>query len=121
MSERTDADKLAKRLLEEPNSDPDDNLRILSRQLLRRREVVDRLEKALVAQQDPTLGLIHANIETDLKMHQKAIQFIRRCIKDKRPDCIVAILDALSQFHPMHGESWCGWPADKSGDNDTLI
>lgn len=43
MNEKEEAIKLAHRLLDEPNADPDDDLRILSRQLLRAREVLPRI------------------------------------------------------------------------------
>lgn len=38
---------LANRLLDEPNCDPDDDLRMLSRQLIRRHEEISRLREAL--------------------------------------------------------------------------
>lgn len=47
MSELCDALYLANRLLDEPNADPDDDLRLLSRQLLRRQEEVERLNKVI--------------------------------------------------------------------------
>lgn len=45
--ERSQALALANRLLDEPMADPDDALRMLSRQLIRRHEEIDRLRKAL--------------------------------------------------------------------------
>ena len=45
--ERSQADVLANRLLDEPNCDPDDDLRVLARQLLRRQEEVERLHLEL--------------------------------------------------------------------------
>lgn len=48
-SELEDAVKLADRLLDVPMADPDDDLRMLSRQLLRRQEAVGRLATALIA------------------------------------------------------------------------
>jgi len=43
MSERTDADALAERLLNDASYDPDDDLRMLARQLLRRRDEITQL------------------------------------------------------------------------------
>lgn len=40
IDERVSARLLAERLLDEPNADPDDDLRVLSRQLLRRSEEI---------------------------------------------------------------------------------
>jgi hypothetical protein len=42
--ERVDAIRLANKLLDEPNADPDDDLRMLSRQFLRRNERVESFE-----------------------------------------------------------------------------
>ena len=43
--ERVSAVELANRLLDEPNADPDDDLRVLSRQLLRRHEEIDSMKR----------------------------------------------------------------------------
>lgn len=130
MSERTEADKLAERLLDELNADPDDDLRMLSRQLIRRGEVIDRLEKILSEKQDGTLDLIHANRDTILKIHEKGLLRIKKqCIyitgsleqSDSPPPIVIKdlqdhgrilmkIIESIYLFHPMHAESWCGWP-----------
>jgi hypothetical protein len=47
MTEREEAVRLAHKLLDEPWADPDDRLRLLSRQLLRSVEEADRLRKDL--------------------------------------------------------------------------
>jgi hypothetical protein len=117
MSERTDADKLANRLLDEPNADPDDDLRMLSRQLLRRNEVIDKLKKALVDQQDPTRDMIEANRDSIFRKHEEAVRLIGKVLVGggNKHDAeklvyIGKVLHALNTFHPMHGESWIGWP-----------
>jgi hypothetical protein len=48
MTEKEQAIKLAERLLDEPNADPDDDLRVLSRQLLRWRDKAILATTALV-------------------------------------------------------------------------
>jgi hypothetical protein len=128
MSERTEADQLAEKLLDEPNADPDDDLRMLSRQLLRRREVIERLENHLASIQDSTLDLIHANRDSILTKHEEAISLIKMCLENglKDPSGLKYALEAwckkalevvrvLNLFHPMHGESWPGWPIEKAG------
>ncbi len=45
--ERVSALELANRLLDEPNADPDDDLRVLARQLLRRTEENVRLQERI--------------------------------------------------------------------------
>ncbi len=49
MTEYEETVALANRLLDEPNEDPDDDLRTLSRQFLRQVEKVSALEKNLTA------------------------------------------------------------------------
>lgn len=53
--ERTQAIALANRLLDEPNADPDDDLRTLARQLLRRHETAENHRETLrgIADMDP--------------------------------------------------------------------
>jgi hypothetical protein len=46
-SELDDALKLADKLLDEPNADPDDDLRVLARQLQREHEAHARYERTL--------------------------------------------------------------------------
>lgn len=118
MSERSDCDRLADKLLDEPNADPDDDLRMLSRQLLRRREVIERLEKRLVEMSDNTLDLVHANRDSMLRIAEEALRRISVVVKKARDGTtgvcdyqfIYRILEAANTFHPMHGESWKGWP-----------
>jgi len=121
VSEKSDSIVLANKLLNEPNCDPDDDLRILSRQLLRRAAVIDELEKELSARYDPMAGLIEANRDCILEKHQEAIQLIADLTRNvgssswswELSQKINSILDALSMFHPMHGESWSGWPKEQ--------
>lgn len=130
MGEKVEADKLADKLLDEPYADPDDDLRVLSRQLLRRREVVERLEKRLAETIDGTLDLINANRDTILRITEEGLHRVRKeceylttsleqsdnlsviVIKDLREHVRLAlrIIEAVNAFHPMHGESWQGWP-----------
>lgn len=116
MSERTDADKLARRLLDEPNADPDDDLRMLSRQLLRRGEVIERLEKRLGEMCDGTADLVNANRDTILRIHEEGLRRIRKLLECGNPAQYIAlmlkIIEAVNTFHPMHGESWSGWPQE---------
>lgn len=113
MSEREEAYRLADRLLDEPNADPDDDLRVLARQLLRHKEAVEKLKADLVARYDPTADLIQANRDSILDMHKEAVRRVRRALESNKPgrrDLALDVLDALGQFHPMHGESFPGWP-----------
>ena len=130
MGEKDTVDKLAERLLEEPYADPDDDLRMLARQLLRRREVVERLEKQLVEMSDNTLDLINANRDSILRITEEGLyrvgkecEYIVTSLEqsDSPPPIVVKdladhgrlalrVIGAVSTFHPMHGEYWSGWP-----------
>lgn len=112
MRELTRAVELANRLLEEPNADPDDDLRLLSRQLLRRQEVVQRLQDTLSAQYDPTAEMIQANRDSILRFHEDAVMRVKRCLERGDVPTALKVLATLSVFHPMHGESWPGWPKE---------
>ena len=125
MSEFEETVCLANKLLERPNADPDDDLAMLSRQFLRQVETVERLKADLVAQYDPHGDLVAANRDAILAKHEEAVRRLRRCLteglKDKsgmrfglEAQCkfAVRVLDALNLFHPMHCESWGGWPEE---------
>lgn len=130
MPERKDAIRLAKQLLDEANADPDDDLRMLSRQLLRHVEVVEQLKKDLTDSYDPTGDLIAANRDEILRKHEEAARRVRKqceyvwgtlsqtqgaippiVLHDVRDHARLAldILQALNLFHPM-ADDWCGWP-----------
>lgn len=70
---------------------------------------------------DPYADLIEANRDQLLRMHQEAVRRVGACLCRATADdgqlsvwhyITVAqkILDALNTYHPMHCESWCGWP-----------
>ena len=73
---------------------------------------------------DPYADLIEANRDELLRVHQEAIRRVRRCLERAQGastdstgisvwnhiDVAVAVLNALNTYHPMHCESWCGWP-----------
>lgn len=111
MSERREAIQLAKRILDDASLDPDSDESVLARQLLRRIEANETLHQLLRdAQSDPYLDLIHANRDEMLKMRDEAIIRVRKHLAMDDVDKAIAVLDALSTFHPMHAESWKGWP-----------
>ena len=72
---------------------------------------------------DPYADLINANRDEILKQHQEAIRRVRGCLEraleekdgmkfrwENEMVLAIRVLDALNLFHPMHGESWKGWP-----------
>ena len=117
MSEYEETKLLANRILERPNCDPDDDLCMLARQFLRGDEIVQKLKRQLADQHDPMLELIEANRDSILKKHEEAFGLINRVLigggsqhDAEKLIYIGKVLHALSVFHPMHGESWKGWP-----------
>jgi hypothetical protein len=125
MTEKQEAIILANRILERPNADPDDDLAMLARQFLRSRETIETMHRTLAATQDSGMDLVHANRDTILSMYEEAVRRVRKHLESGLKDdsgmkygleaeCKTAlvVLDALSQFHPMHGESWQGWPKE---------
>lgn len=112
MSERTDTLKLAHKILDRVNADPDDDLAMLSRQLLRGQEVIDKLKRDLEERMDPHLDLVHANRDTILRVHEEALRRIKQCLDRKDYQTIYTVLNAVNTFHPMHGESWSGFPKE---------
>ena len=123
MTEKQEAIIKANKFMEEPNVDPDDDLVMMSRQFLRAQEVIEVQHRHLVELQDPMKDMVNANRDTILKKHEEAITMIRRCVDRAEADksgmkygmeaqilMIGRILTSLSAFHPMHGESWKGWP-----------
>ncbi len=107
-TEKQQAIALANRLLNEPNADPDDELRLLSRQFLRAREIIEKQEKALQAVDwngQAELDLIHSNRDQMLKMHEEAVRRIRKSLVS------VEIHDSQT-IDIMHCESWFGWPKE---------
>ncbi len=110
MTELEETIALANRILDRPYADPDDDLAMLSRQLLRSVELIHKLKRDLASQFDPMLDLVHANRDVILQKHEEAIRLIR---KEAEADGIKRVLDiihALNLFHPMYAESWEGWP-----------
>lgn len=74
---------------------------------------------------DPYDDLIAANRDEMLKMHEEAVRRLRACLDpvticpDPQVRMAIRILDALRLFHPMHGESWQGWPEGSEGSEWT--
>lgn len=110
-TERQTAIALAHRTLTNPIADPDDDMMILSRQLLRAQETLDRL-KLERDHYDPMRDVIDSNRDALLRKNEEAVYLIRQAldIHNNPRLYIVTVLDALSLFHPMHPESWAGFP-----------
>lgn len=170
MSELQEALALANRVLDRHSSDPDDDIAVLARQLIRQHEAlewykretaapltdgrlerslraaynqrddaqfdrllsracytIEELKKELFDAHDPMGDLIEANRDEILRKHREACGMIQRIVNKCRDPVghmvatdvlrISQILDALGQFHPMHAERWCGWPAGIGGQD----
>ncbi len=128
MSEKEEAYKLADRLLDVPNADPDDELRVLSRQLLRHKEWLEKMHEQLQAVDWNAAGtrdLVNANRDAVVEKLAEGLHRVKKEMDKPREGrlaaamtdaifCIVAIVDAALSFHPMHADSWCGWPKENT-------
>lgn len=111
MSERREALRWAKTILDDAHRDPDSHESMAARRLLLLTEQLDSMHQQLRDYMpDPYQDLIHSNRDVMLKMHEDAIQRVRLHLAMDDPDKALAVLDALNMFHPMHAESWKGWP-----------
>jgi hypothetical protein len=70
---------------------------------------------------DPYADLIAANRDEILRVHQEAVSCCRRCLRRGDVELALQILHALNLFHPMHGESWRGFPEGRRPDEPTII
>lgn len=84
-------------------------------------EKVDHLNKQLASlyQEQGMDDLIQANRDEILRKHQEAVRLIAPLLimggsgpetMTKKIAHVGEILHALNSFHPMHAESWQGWP-----------
>jgi hypothetical protein len=111
MAEHRDAELLAQRVLERPSADPDDDLALLARQFLRRGEVVAKLKARLAESRgDPMLDMIHANRDAILQITEEGLRRVKKCLEMGDVPKALRVIEAVNTFHPMHGESWGGWP-----------
>lgn len=128
MTEKQEAIAFANKVLNNASLDPDSDLSMLSRQFLRALETVNRQEQALKEVDWQGIGmndLIEANRDAILKKHEEAVQRIGKVLigGGNKHDAeklvyIGKVLHALSVFHPMHGESWTGWPEENNNKHD---
>lgn len=110
MNEREEAIRLANKILDRPYDDPDDDLAILSRQLLRSQEVIEKLKADLAASYDPMGDLIQANRDSILRVHEEGLRRVKKCLEVCDGAKALKVIEAINTFHPMHCESWGGWP-----------
>ena len=106
-----------------PSTEEDASLICLLRQFAERAcDIIERQEAALKAvdwEGQAMNDLIQANRDTILQMHEEAARRIGKVLVGggnqhdaEKLVYIGKVLHALSVFHPMHGESWCGWPEE---------
>lgn len=130
LSEREQALALAKKLMDDtdshPGIDPDDDLRLLSRQLLRGQEIIDQMHKNLQEVDWNGMAeraLINANRDQIFEKHKEAIRRVSNLLDrvgglttEAATKHLVGtarlVIRSLNLFHPMHTESWCGWPKE---------
>ena len=85
------------------------------RELMKLKEAYDAMKADYASACDElaTHDLIAANREATRDVNEEAIRRIKTLwglSKPVDPMDVLAIAQAASGFHPMHTESWCGWP-----------
>lgn len=113
ISEFRQAVRIANRVLDRHSADPDDDEAIVARQFLRAIEREQERRDADLASYDPYGDLIGSNRDAILEVQTEGFRRVRRLLKLDRVDQAIATIEAVETFHPMHGESWKGWPADE--------
>lgn len=58
--------------------------------------------------------LVNANRDTILRITEKGLRRVVRCLKAGDIPTALKVIEAVNTFHPMHGESWIGWPKGSS-------
>jgi hypothetical protein len=69
------------------------------------------MKEASWPQPDPYLDLIHANVEATKDIYEKGLRLALEALEKGSPEIAKLIIKIALCFHPMHGESWPGWPA----------
>lgn len=62
---------------------------------------------------DPMSDLIQSNRDELLRVAQEGLQRAKAALDRGKIELAVKIIAAATSYHPMHGESWCGWPKDE--------
>lgn len=59
---------------------------------------------------DPYADLITANQDQVVKMYGETLRRVRTALEKGNVPLAIAVIEAMNKYHPMHEESWCGWP-----------
>lgn len=53
---------------------------------------------------------VASNIETTKDFYAEGLYRARKALREGDAELAAATIDAALAFHPMHAESWTGWP-----------
>lgn len=59
---------------------------------------------------DPYADVIAGNQESIIRVLREALTRIQSALATGRYGLARRIIEAANKYHPMHEESWCGWP-----------
>jgi prephenate dehydrogenase len=62
------------------------------------------------ADHDPYADMILANQEEITRVLREALRRIRAALDAGNVPLAMRVIDAATAYHPMHPESWAGWP-----------
>jgi hypothetical protein len=62
------------------------------------------------ADHDPYADLVAANQGAIIRVLREALRRVRAALDAGDVPLARRVIDAATAYHPMHGESWAGWP-----------
>jgi len=79
---------------------------------------VEESEREMKNLQDAMRGmetqmLVDSNIKTTKAFYGQGLSRAKSALQKGNVDLALEIIDAAFLFHPMHAESWVGWPEER--------
>ncbi len=88
----------------------------LSRRLERSEDERARLKEAVDSYCSSNADLIHANIDSLRNTYEEGLLRAKRSLEVGATIFAQLEIEAALSFHPMHAESWGGWPEQAASE-----
>lgn len=79
--------------------------KIFAAELIKSQEIIEKLKCG-----DQMGDLIQANRDQILKIKEEGLRRIEKALKENDAVKALKIIEVINFFHPMHEDSWKGWP-----------